>query len=77
MRKIQIFFQPPQALIDCLPDVSLLHVLGPGNLSHGPPQDETGVDAPGLTVAVPFNEKAENRIFSLRVIGSASVRLAL
>ena len=30
-----------------------------------------------LTVAAPFNEKADNRIFSLRVIGSASVRLAL
>ena len=42
------FFQPPQALIDCIPDVSLLHVLGLGNLAHGPAQDEAGVDAPGL-----------------------------
>lgn len=30
-----------------------------------------------LTVAVPSKEKADNRIFNLRVIGSASVRLAL
>lgn len=30
-----------------------------------------------LTVAVPFDEKADNRIFNLRIIGPASKRLAL
>ena len=39
-RKIQIFFQTPQALVDRFPDVALLHVLRPGNLAHAPPQDE-------------------------------------
>ena len=29
-------------------DLALIHSLGPGNRRHAPPQDEAGVDAPGL-----------------------------
>ena len=44
----QNFPQIFQAAVDRAGDLALVHSLGSGNRRHAPPQDEAGIDAPGL-----------------------------
>ena len=46
-------------------DLALIHSLGPGNRRHAPPQDEAGVDAPGLD----RRELVEGQIESVLLLG--------